>query len=195
MKMLMNLVTFVLLFNGCAANKVADALIQKSCKDVPKFTGLVSQWPNFEKDCVASFKKNPESQKARNIDDLIMVGANNAISYLKNVKRIVEKIIKERKYKSSLSKKSLEDCLKLYSKSSHLLISGLSYLKQGNFDEAKNAFKDAQEAPIFCELKFNGDNQQISPVKKENNLLLIMISIPGLFIMKVDIDSPGTINK
>ena len=182
--MLMNLVTFVLLFNGCAANKMADALIKKSCKDARKFTGLVSQWPNFEKVCVASFKENPESQKARNIDDLIMVGANNAISYLTNVKRIVEKIIKERKYKSSLSKKSLEDCLKLYSKSSHFLISGLNYLKQGNFDEAKYAFKDAQEAPIFCELKFNGDNQQISPVKKENDLLLTMINIPYMILME-----------
>ncbi|KAF8108457.1 hypothetical protein N665_0109s0077 [Sinapis alba] len=184
MKMLMNLVAFVLLFNGCTANKVADALIQKSCKEVPKFTGLVSQWPQFEKDCIASLRENPESLKARNIDDLIMVGANNAMSNLTNMKRIVEKVIKERKYKSSLSKKSLEDCLKLYSKSSHFLISGLKYLKKGDFEKAEFEFQDAGKAPIFCELKFNGDNQQISPVKKENNLLLIMIQIPELLIMK-----------
>lgn len=184
MKMLMNLVAFALLFNGCTANKVADALIQNSCKEVPKFTGMVSRWPHFENDCIASLKENPQSQKARNIDDLIMVGANNAISNLTNVKRIVEKIIKERKYKSSLSKKSLEDCLKLYSKGSHSLISGLNYIKKGNFDDAEHEYTDAVKAPIFCELKFNGDNQQISPVKKENNLLVTMIQIPELLIMK-----------
>ncbi|KAJ0240614.1 Plant invertase/pectin methylesterase inhibitor superfamily protein [Hirschfeldia incana] len=182
--MLMNLVVFVLLFNGCTANKLADDLIQKSCKEAPKFTGLVSRWPHFEKDCIASFKENPQSQKARNIDDLIMVGANNAISYLTNVKKIMEKIIREKKYKSSLSKKSLEDCLNLYSKSARLLKSGLNYLKKGNFDEAKYAFRDAEEAPIFCELKFNGDNQQISPLTKENNLFLTMIQIPVIFIIK-----------
>ena len=45
----------------------------------------------------------------RNIDELTVVGANNAISNLTNVRRIVENIIKEKKYKSSLSKKLLED--------------------------------------------------------------------------------------
>ncbi|KAF8108458.1 hypothetical protein N665_0109s0078 [Sinapis alba] len=183
MKMLMYIVVFVLLFNGCMANKVADSLIQKSCKNISDSI-IVDTIPNFEKDCIASLKENPESQKARNIDDLIMVGANNAISYLRNVKSIVEKIIKERKYKSSLSKKSLEECLKLYSKSAHMLTSGLNYLKKGNFEKAQFEINDADEAPVFCELKFNGDNQQISPVKKENNLLLTMIYIPLVFIME-----------
>ncbi|KAJ4901790.1 Plant invertase/pectin methylesterase inhibitor superfamily protein [Raphanus sativus] len=182
MKMLMYIVVFVILFNGCMANKVANSLIQKSCKNVSEFL-FVEPIPHFEKDCIASLKENPESQKARNIDDLILVGTNNAISYLKNVDRTVEKIIKEKKYKSSLSKKLLEECLKLYSKGAHMLNSGLNNLKKGNFTKAQFDIGDAVEAPIFCELKFNGDNQQISPVKKENNLLLTMINIPRVFIM------------
>ncbi|KAJ0242328.1 Pectinesterase inhibitor domain-containing protein [Hirschfeldia incana] len=181
MKMLMYIGVFVLLFNGCMANKVADSLIQKSCKRISKSI-LVDTIPHFEKDCIESLTANPASQKARNVDDLIMVGMNNAKSQLSNVKRIVEKIIKERTYKSSLSKKSLEECLKLYSKSAHKLTSSFNYIKKGNFEKARYELNDADEAPIFCELKFNGDNQQISPVKKENNLLLTMINIPYMFL-------------
>ncbi|CAH8358093.1 unnamed protein product [Eruca vesicaria subsp. sativa] len=181
--MLMSIVVFVLLFSSCMANKVADSLIQKSCKNISDSI-IVFTVPHFEYDCIATLKKNPESQKARNIDDLIMVGMNNAVSYLTTVKRIVEKIIKERKYKSSLSKNSLEECLKLYSKSAHMLTSGLNYLKKGNFDKASLEINDADQAPIFCELKFNGDNKQISPVKKENNLLLTMIYIPYVFMLE-----------
>ncbi|KAG2261817.1 hypothetical protein Bca52824_068896 [Brassica carinata] len=182
MKMLMYIVVFVILFNGCMANTEADKLIEKSCKTISEFL-FVNSIPHFEKDCVATLKENPESQKARNIDDLIMVGANNAMSNLTNLKRTVENIIKERKYKSSLSKKLLEECLKLYSKSARLLTSGLNKLKKGKFEKAQFDIGDADEAPIFCELKFNGDNQQISPVKKENNILLTMIYVPDVFII------------
>ncbi|WZZ73534.1 hypothetical protein YC2023_084904 [Brassica napus] len=164
MKMLMYIVVFVLLFTGCIANKKADSLIQESCKKISKSV-LVDTIPHFEKDCIESLKANPESQKARNIDDLIMVGMNNAMSQLSNVKTTVEKIIKEKKYKSSLSKKLLGECLKLYSKSAHMLTSGLNYLKKGNLEKAQYEINDADEAPVFCELKFNGDNQQISPFK------------------------------
>ncbi|CAH8311878.1 unnamed protein product [Eruca vesicaria subsp. sativa] len=181
--MLMYIVVFVLLFSGCMANKVADSVIEKSCKNISDSI-IVETITNFEKDCISYLKENPESQKARNMDDLIMVGLNNAISYLTKVKRIVETIIKERKYKSSLSKKSLEDCLKLYSKSAHMLTSGLNYLKKGDFEKARFEMNDADEAPIFCELKFNGYNKQISPVKKENNLLLTLIYIPLQFLFE-----------
>ncbi|RID60425.1 hypothetical protein BRARA_F03581 [Brassica rapa] len=171
---------FVFLFNSCTANKVADSLIQKSCKKITKFLNKDSD-SIFEKDCVASLRENPESQKVRNIDELTVVGANNAISNLTNVRRIVENIIKEKKYKSRLSKKLLEDCLKLYSKSFKSLTSGLNYCKVRNFEKAATNFTDAQDAPIFCGIKFNGDNKQISPVKKENDFLITMIEIPLQF--------------
>ncbi|KAG2261818.1 hypothetical protein Bca52824_068897 [Brassica carinata] len=171
----------------CTANKVADSLIQKYCKIASQSPGVESN-PHFEKDCTASLRENPESQKVRNIGELTMVGANNAISNLTSVRRIVENIIKERKYKSSLSKKLLEDCLKLYSKSSKSLTSGLNYCKVRNFEKAKNDFMDAEDAPIFCGMKFNGDNQQISPVKKENDFLITMIAIPLQFAWDVAIN-------
>ncbi|KAG2243943.1 hypothetical protein Bca52824_094196 [Brassica carinata] len=139
--------------------------------------------PDFEKVCIASLKENPKSQKARNLGDLTMVGANNAISNLTNVKRMVEKIIKERKYKNSLTKKLLEECLKLYSNSSKSLTSGLNYVKMGNFEKATYDFMDAVDGPAFCGLKFNGDNQQISPVKEENIFLITMFEIPKSFAM------------
>ncbi|KAG2264691.1 hypothetical protein Bca4012_078147 [Brassica carinata] len=103
-------------------------------------------------------------QKVRNIDELTVVGANNAISNLTNVRRIVENIIKEKKYKSSLS---------------------LNYCKVRNFEKAATNFTDAQDAPIFCGIKFNGDNQQISPVKKENEFLITMIEIPLQFAVDI----------
>ncbi|CAF1995311.1 unnamed protein product [Brassica napus] len=53
---------FAFLFNSCTANKVADSLIQKSCKKITKFLDKDSD-SNFEKDCVASLRENPESQK------------------------------------------------------------------------------------------------------------------------------------
>ncbi|KAF8049678.1 hypothetical protein N665_2151s0006 [Sinapis alba] len=109
---------------------------------------------------------------------------DNAISNLTSVKKIVEKIIKERKYKTSLSKKFLEDCLKLYSNSYHILTSSLNKLKMGKFDDASYDLFHAEDAPIFCELKFNGDNQQISPVKKENVLLITIINIPRMLIIQ-----------
>ncbi|KAL0761083.1 hypothetical protein Bca101_077233 [Brassica carinata] len=182
--MLMYIVVFVLLFTGCIANKKADSLIQESCKKISKSV-LVDTIPHFEKDCIESLKANPESQKARNIDDLIMVGMNNAMSQLSNVKTTVEKIIKEKKYKSSLSKKLLGECLKLYSKSFKSLTSGLNYCKVRNFEKAATNFTDAQDAPIFCGIKFNGDNQQISPVKKENEFLITMIEIPLQFAVDI----------
>ncbi|KAF2537674.1 hypothetical protein F2Q70_00006902 [Brassica cretica] len=124
-----------------------------------------------------------------------MVGANNAISNLTNVKRMVEKIIKERKYKNSLTKKLLEECLKLYSNSFKLLTSGLNYVKMRNFDKAADDFMDAGEGPAFCGLKFNGDNQQISPVKEENIVLITMFDIPKTFARDVSYEQRNNKNK
>ncbi|CAA7014664.1 unnamed protein product [Microthlaspi erraticum] len=93
---------------------------------------------------------------------------------------MVEKILKERKYKSSLSKKLLEDCLKLYSEGFQSLTTSLKYLKARKFQKAREGFLDKRTGPTLCELEFNGDNQQISPVKKENYVLEDMIDIPHM---------------
>ncbi|ESQ39845.1 hypothetical protein EUTSA_v10001116mg [Eutrema salsugineum] len=167
MKLLIYLVVFVLLFNGCTANNVADSLIQKYCKQSSEYPSAINN-PNYYNFCIASLKENPESQKARNIDELIVIGAINAMSNLTNVKRIVEKIIKERKYKSRLSKKLLGDCVKLYSEAR-------------DFSKASNNINEAKNGPTLCELEFNGENQQVSPVRKENDVLFTMIDIPYLF--------------
>ncbi|CAG7912201.1 unnamed protein product [Brassica rapa] len=180
---MMYLVVFAFLFNGCTANKVVGSLIQKSCKEASKSPGAYRN-PHFEKVCIASLKENPKSQKAKNLGDLTMVGTINAMSNLTNVERMVEKIIKERKYKNSLTKKLLEECLKLYSNSFKSLNLGLNYVKMRNFDNAADNFLDAVEGPAFCGLKFNGDNQQISPVKEENIFLMTMFQIPVTFAMK-----------
>ncbi|CAN6909941.1 unnamed protein product [Brassica oleracea] len=60
----MYLLFFAFLFNSCTANKVADSLIQKSCKKITKFLDKDSD-SNFLKDCVASLRENPESEKYR----------------------------------------------------------------------------------------------------------------------------------
>ncbi|KAF8105092.1 hypothetical protein N665_0163s0062 [Sinapis alba] len=181
---MMYLIVFAFLFNSCTTNKVADSLIQKSCKEASKSPSAYGN-PHFIINCIASLKENPKSQKARNLGDLTMVATINAISNLTNVKRMVENIIKERKYKNDLTKKLLEECLKLYSNSSKLLTSGLNYVKMRNFDKATDDFLDAGDGPAFCGLKFNGDNQQISPVKEENIFLITMFQIPVTFAMEL----------
>ncbi|CAH8379449.1 unnamed protein product [Eruca vesicaria subsp. sativa] len=180
---MMYLIVLAFIFNGCTANKDADSLIQKSCKQASESPGA-DMIPDFERVCIASLKENPESQKARNLGDLTMVGANNAISNLTNVKRMIEKIIQERKYKNNLTKKLLDECLKLYSNSFKSLNSGLNYVKVRNFDKATFEFMYAEDGPAFCGLKFNGDNQQISPVKEENIFLVTMLKIPVALAMK-----------
>lgn len=171
---------FVLLFNCSTANNVADSVLQKYCKKISDYPGATGN-PNYYSFCVASLKENPESQKVRNIDDLTLVGTNNALKNLTNVKGMVENILKERKYKSSLSKKLLEDCLKLYSEGYQSLTTSLKYLKAREFQNARKGFYDAKTGPTLCELEFNGDNQQISPVKKENYVLEDMVDIPNMF--------------
>ncbi|CAH8355013.1 unnamed protein product [Eruca vesicaria subsp. sativa] len=184
---MMYLIVFAFLFSGCTANKEADSLIQKACKDASTSPGG-DMIPHFEKVCIETLKENSKSQNARTLGDLIIVGANNAISNLTNVKRMVEKIIKEKKYKNSLTKKLLEECLKLYSNSFKLLTSGLNYVKIRNFVKATEVFLDAEDGPAFCGLKFNGDNQQISPVKEENIFLMTMLLIPESFAMEASHD-------
>ncbi|KAL0736768.1 hypothetical protein Bca4012_012978 [Brassica carinata] len=187
---MMYLIVLAFLFNGCTANKVADSLIRKSCKKGSKFPGGYSI-PDFEKVCIASLKENPKSQKVRNLGDLTIVGANNAISNLTNVNRMVEKIIKERKYKNSLTKKLLEECLKLYSNSYKALTSGLNYVKMGNFEKAEDEFMNAGDGPPFCGMKFNGDNQQISPVKEENIFLITMFQIANFLASEAAYEQEG----
>ncbi|KAJ4887515.1 Plant invertase/pectin methylesterase inhibitor superfamily protein [Raphanus sativus] len=187
---MMYLIVFAFLFDGCTTNKVADSLIQKSCKKASKFPGG-NMIPDFEKVCLASLKENPKSQKVRNLGDLTIVGANNAISNLTNVKRMVEKIIKERKYKNSLTKRLLEECLKLYSNSYKALTLGLNYAKMQKFDKASDEFMNAEDGPPFCGLKFNGDNQQISPVKEENIFLITMLQIPDFLAWEAKYEQEG----
>ncbi|CAA0408112.1 putative pectinesterase inhibitor domain-containing protein [Arabidopsis thaliana] len=95
MKLLFYLVVFFLLLNGFTANRVANSLIRDSCKKASKMSE-----PHYYKFCIASISENSESQKVRNIDELIGVGVKNAISNMTNVKGIVERILKDRKYTS-----------------------------------------------------------------------------------------------
>ncbi|VYS69546.1 unnamed protein product [Arabidopsis thaliana] len=139
MKFLIHLVVLFLHLNGFMANRVADSLIQKSCKENTRYAE-----PYIYKFCITSIKENPESQKVRNIDELTVVCNNSAISNLTKVKGTVENILNERKYKNKLSHTFLRECLKLYSEGYELLNSALKYLKTldyekfiGNMDMAK----------------------------------------------------------
>lgn len=176
MKFLIYLVVFVLLFNGLTANRVENSLVQKYCNQSSQYGERY-----FYKFCIASLEENVESQKARNVDDLTLIGTNNALSNLTNVKRIVEKILNERKYKTRLSKKLLQNCLKLYSEGYEALTSALKYIKVHDLLKLSFRLKKAKEAPSICEMGFNGDNQQISPVMKENEVLFDVINIPYMF--------------
>ncbi|AEE33126.1 putative pectinesterase inhibitor domain-containing protein [Arabidopsis thaliana] len=178
MKFLIYLVVFVLLFNGLTANRVENSLVQKYCNQSSKYAERY-----FYKFCIASLEENAESQKARNSNDLTLVGTNNALSNLTNVKRIVEKIFNERKYKGRLSKKLLQKCLKLYSEGYDALTSALKYIKVRDLFKVSVHLQKAKEAPSICEMGFNGDNKQISPMKKENDVLFDVINIPYSFNM------------
>ncbi|VVB08206.1 unnamed protein product [Arabis nemorensis] len=160
--------------HGFEANNVADSLIQDSCKKI----SIYEEEPYYYKLCITSLKENPESQKVRNIDDLTMVGWKNAMTNMTNVKGIVEKILKERKNKSRLSEKLLRECVKLYSKGNDSLTKAFKYIKLRDYKIAHRNFSDARYVSRTCEMQFNGDNNQTSPVTKENDLLFEMVDIP-----------------
>ncbi|KAF8117167.1 hypothetical protein N665_0012s0171 [Sinapis alba] len=172
MKFFIYLVGFFVLLNGITADKVADSIIQDSCKS----TSIIY---NF---CVASIKENPESQKVKNIDDLIIVALKNAMSNMTNVKGIVEKILKDRKYKSKEIVKQLRICISDYSKGSDLLAKVLENAKLRNYNKVLNTITDAVDVPLHCESGFKGKNELKSPVKEENRVLVIMTHICESFI-------------
>ncbi|CAA7046863.1 unnamed protein product [Microthlaspi erraticum] len=178
MKFMIYLVVLFLVLNIMNANKVAmaNSLIQDSCKKASKF-----EEPHYYNLCITSIKQNPESQKARNIDELTVIGVKNAISNMTNVKGIVEKILKERKYKSRLSEKLLRDCSKLYSEGNDFLTKSLKYINSRNYQEVDNSIAKAGTVPRTCEMGFNGDNNQTSPVTKDNDVLFEVVTIPRSF--------------
>ncbi|KAG7605198.1 putative pectinesterase inhibitor domain-containing protein [Arabidopsis thaliana] len=183
MKFLIHLVVLFLDLNGFMANRVADSLIQKSCKENTRYAE-----PYIYKFCITSIKENPESQKVRNIDELTVVCTNSAISNLTKVKGTVENILNERKYKNKLSHTFLRECLKLYSEGYELLNSALKYLKTLDYEKFIGNMDMAKGKPRACEMKFNDDNHQISPVKKENDVLFDMINIPYYFCFNAHIN-------
>ncbi|KAL1209270.1 Pectinesterase inhibitor 12 [Cardamine amara subsp. amara] len=176
MKFLICLVFLFLISNGFTAKRDANSLIQKYCKQSSK--NLETYFYEF---CIAALKENHESQKVRNNKEITELGTKNAIANLTKVKSIVEKIVNERKYKSRLSAKLLQDCLKLYYRGYNDLTSGLKYIKVRDSLNFSFSLANAKIAPRMCEMGFNGDNKQISPVKKENDVLYDMINIPYNF--------------
>ncbi|XP_010481388.1 PREDICTED: putative invertase inhibitor [Camelina sativa] len=179
MKFLIYFVVLFFLSNGYTANRVADSLIRDSCKKSSKSSKQSE--PHYYNFCIASISENPESQKAKNIDELTMVGVKNAISNMTNVKGIVEKILKERNKKSKLSDKMLRECLKLYSQGHELLTKSLEYITLRDFDKVHNSLRNARVVPRECEMGFNDDNKQKSPVTKENDVLFDIVNIAQSF--------------
>ncbi|EOA14487.1 hypothetical protein CARUB_v10027702mg [Capsella rubella] len=176
MKFLIYRVVFFLLLNAFTANRVPDSLIRDSCKKSSKHSE-----PHFYKFCIASISENPDSQKVKNIDELTVVGVQNAISNMTNVKEIVEKILKERNNKNKLSMQMLRQCLKLYSQGNDLLTKSLEYIKLRDFDKVHNSLRNARVVPRECEMGFNDDNKQKSPVTKENDVLFDVVNIAQSF--------------
>ncbi|CAN6847881.1 unnamed protein product [Brassica oleracea] len=170
------LVVFVLLFSGFTANKEADSLIQKNCKSLSDIPSPMDS-EEFLKICIRSLKENPETKKVRNKIDLIVVATNNAIFNITNMKRIVEKFIKEKRYKSRLIKKKLEVCLNHYQDGYEWLTSGLNYLKEQDRDMASPDLGMANREVVDCGERFK--KGEINPFKKENDeVLYVMTFIP-----------------
>ncbi|KAL0792965.1 hypothetical protein Bca101_064342 [Brassica carinata] len=181
------LVVFVLLFSSFTANKEADFLVQKNCnrmKQIPIPTGT----EDFLKTCITSLKENPETKKVRNNIDLCVVATNNAISNITNMKRIVEKFIKEKRYKSSLIKKKLELCLHHYQDGYEWLISGLNYVKEKDSEMASPDLGMAKHQVVACRKRFK--KGEINPFKKENQVLYVMIHIADLINSMADCETP-----
>ncbi|CAH8338274.1 unnamed protein product [Eruca vesicaria subsp. sativa] len=167
MKFFIYLIGFFVLLNGITANKEADSIIQDSCKKI----SIVYDF------CVASIKENPESQKVKNVDDLIIIALKNAMSNLTHVKGTVEKVLKDRKYKSKAIVKPLHNCIKYYSEGTDLLTKVLENAKLRNYKKVLGSITDAKDVPSLCESGFKGENELKSPVKKGNQVLSVLISI------------------
>lgn len=167
MKFFIYLVGFFVLLNGITANKAADSVIQDSCKK----TKILYDF------CIESIKENPESQKVKNIDDVIVVALKNAMSNMTHVKGTVEKILKDRKYKSNAIVKPLRNCIKYYSEGTDLLAKVLENAKLRAYNKVLRSITDAVDVPLRCEYGFEGENKLESPVKKENRVLTFLTGI------------------
>ncbi|KAF8117166.1 hypothetical protein N665_0012s0170 [Sinapis alba] len=182
------LIVFVLLFSGFTANKVADSLIQRNCKRLSEIPSPV-ETERFLKICITSLKENPETKKVRNKIDLIVVGTNNAISNITNMRRIVKKFIKEKRYKSGVIKKKLEVCLNHYQDSYEWLTSGLRYLREKDRSMATPDLGMAKEEVVACGKRFKKGEK--NPLKKENEVLYVMTNIPYVISMMADSETSG----
>ncbi|EOA14424.1 hypothetical protein CARUB_v10027626mg [Capsella rubella] len=176
MKILIYLVVFFQLFNSFTANRVTDSLIQDACKKASKYGE-----PHYYEFCIACISENPESQKVRNIDELTILGVKIAISNMTNLKEVVEKILEERNYKSKLSGKLLRDCIKLYSEGNNSLTKSLEYIKSRKYKKFHTSIDRAKTIPRVCEMGFNDDNKQKSPVKKDNDVLYDILDMAQSF--------------
>ncbi|XP_018435776.1 uncharacterized protein LOC108808074 [Raphanus sativus] len=168
------LIVFVLLFSGFKANKEADSLIQRNCKRISVIPSVMDS-ENILKLCITSLKENPETKKVRNKIELVVVGTNNAMSNITNMKRTVEKFIKEKRYKSRLIKKKLEVCLNHYQDGYEWLTSGLNYVKEKDLELASDDLGMANKAVTDCGERFR--KGEINPFEKENNVLYVMTNI------------------
>ncbi|XP_018438266.1 uncharacterized protein LOC108810657 [Raphanus sativus] len=180
------LVVFVLLFSGFTATKEADSLIQRNCKRISIIPSVVDS-EDVLKLCITSLKENPETKKVRNKTELAVVGTNNAISNITNMKRIVEKFIKEKRYKSRLIKKKLEVCLNHYQDGYEWLTSGLNYLKEKDLDLSSDDLGMASKEVNDCRERFK--KGEINPFVKENDVLYVMTHIPYMIISMDDCET------
>ncbi|XP_010494903.1 PREDICTED: putative invertase inhibitor [Camelina sativa] len=186
MKLLIYLVVFFQFFDGFKANRVTtDSLIRDACKKASKYAD-----PHYYKFCIACISENPESKNVKNIDELIMVGVKIAIANMTNLKGIVEKILKERKYKSKLTGKLLRDCVKLYSEGNDSLTKSLEYLKLRDYMKVSTKIDNVKAIPRVCEMGFNDDNKQKSPVKNENDVLYDVIDMAQYFNYNAHLEPP-----
>lgn len=131
-----------------------------------------------------SQRKSRES-KVTNMDALSVIGLQNAMTNMTNVKGILEKILNDRKYKSRLSEKLMHECIKRYHKENDLLTKALEYIKLRDYDEAFGSLHTARTVPRSYEMQFNGDNNQTFPVTNENEVLFKMIYILYIFTARM----------
>ncbi|CAN8257907.1 unnamed protein product [Cochlearia groenlandica] len=190
MKFLICLVVLFLLMNDITANKLENSLIQEFCKNSSEdSTPNRKKGPETYNFCITTIKENPESHKVKNVSEVTIIAIENAMRNMTNVKGVIEKILKEKRYESELSAKLLRRCLTLYSDGNNLLTEAIRHIKLHN---SKNAFRPlirSERLSKACEMEFNEENKQISPVTKETEVLFEMLDIPTSFVRRLYLQS------
>ncbi|XP_038680458.1 pectinesterase inhibitor 12-like [Tripterygium wilfordii] len=160
-------------------------LVQNSCKEASNGD------PNLSYEfCFACLESNPKSENASNLEELVVVSLELAISNATNICCKISNLLKEEKY-SNYTESALQDCLELYLDAKSTLVDARNDFNSSTINDYQKAsveVSSAMDASTTCEDGFDDEEKQgnstheVSPLEKENKVFFELTVIPLAFI-------------